>query len=148
MKVAAAALAALALALAGAGASRTPDTKIGLAKTSAFEDAPPPRVKENDSAPGERAARPRAFRGAPPVIPHGTTDFLPITRDRNSCVDCHAVAGKKRGEPTPIPPSHYLDARSAPPKKTETVAGARWVCTSCHVLRQDVQPLVRNPFPR
>jgi cytochrome c-type protein NapB len=105
-------------------------------------------VKENDSAPGDRPVRPRPYPGAAPAIPHGVSDFLPITKDQNACVDCHAVAQKKKGEPTPIPSSHFVDLRNAPEKRQEKVAGARWVCTACHVSQQDVAPLVKSPFPR
>ena len=105
-------------------------------------------MKENDSGPGERPVRPRPFPGAPPAIPHAIGDFLPITREANACVDCHGVAEKKPGEPTPLPPSHYVDLRPAPAKRGEKVAGARWVCTACHLPQQDVKPLVGSPFPR
>ncbi len=140
-------LAVALLALAAAPARRIPEAEMGLAKTAPSEVAPPPAGKENDSAPGERPVRPRAFPGAPPVVPHAIGDFLPITRDRNACVDCHAVAEKKQGEPTPIPASHYVDLRNAPGRRQEKVAGARWVCTACHVPQQDVAPLVKSPFP-
>jgi cytochrome c-type protein NapB len=73
---------------------------------------------------------------------------MPITPGQNACVDCHAVAGKRKGEPTPIPPSHYVDQRNAPGKRGERVVGARWSCTACHVPQEDVDPLVGSPFPR
>jgi nitrate reductase cytochrome c-type subunit len=53
-----------------------------------------------------------------------------------------------KGEATPIPASHYVDLRNAPGVRGAEVAGARWVCTACHVPQQDVQPLVGSPFPR
>ncbi len=144
--------AALAVTLAalslGAAPQRVPEAKMGLAKGSPSDVLAPPRVKENDSAPGDRPVRPRAYPGAPPAIPHGISDFLPITKDQNACVDCHAVATKKKGEPTPIPASHYVDLRNAPGKRQEKVVGARYVCTACHVPQQDVTPLVKSPFPR
>ncbi len=124
-----------------------PDAQVGLAKGEASEVLPPPRVKENDSAPGERPVRPRPYPGAAPAIPHGISDFLPITKDPNACVDCHSVAEKKKGAPTPIPASHHVDLRNAPQVRQEKVAGARWVCTACHVPQQDVAPLVKSPFP-
>lgn len=143
------ALALLALAAPGAPAGKAvPEADIGLAKTGPAEVAPPPSVKENDSAPGVRPVRPRAYPGAPPVVPHGVDDFLPITPRQNACVDCHAVAGKKKGEPTPIPPSHYVDARNAPGERAGEVVGARWSCTACHVPQADVKPLVGSPFAR
>jgi nitrate reductase cytochrome c-type subunit len=58
------------------------------------------------------------------------------------------VKEKVKGEATPIPASHYVDLRNAPGKRGETVAGARWSCTACHVPQQDVKPLVGSPFPR
>jgi nitrate reductase (cytochrome), electron transfer subunit len=144
-----AALLVLALALGTAAASRRiPEARIGLARTAPGEVAPPPVVKENESAPGERPARPRAFPGAAPVIPHGIADFLPITPRQNACVDCHAVKEKAKGEPTPIPASHYVDQRNDPGKRGDKVVGARWSCTACHVPQQDVKPLVGSPFPR
>jgi cytochrome c-type protein NapB len=150
--IAAIAAVAAALAAAAPAAKATPkaipEQEMGLSRTAPMEVAAPPRVSENGSAPGDRPARPRAFAGAPPVVPHAIADFLPITRDSNSCVDCHAVAEKRKGEPTPLPASHYEDLRNAPGKRGEKVAGARWACTACHVPQQDVKPLVGTPFPR
>lgn len=147
MKLAALLIAALALG-GGAATKRIPEAQVGLARTAPGEVAAPPAVKENDSAPGERPVRPRAFPGAAPVVPHGIADFLPITPKQNACVDCHAVKEKAKGEPTPIPASHYVDLRNAPGKQGEAVAGARWSCTACHVPQEDVKPLVGSPFPR
>ncbi len=148
MRIAVAVIAAAATVAAAAPAVRTPEDRMGLARGGPMEVRPPPVVKENDSAPGDRPVRPRAFAGAAPAIPHGIADFLPITRAENACVDCHAVATKKKGEPTPIPASHYVDLRNAPSKRGEKVVGARWSCTACHVPQQDVAPLVKGPFPR
>jgi cytochrome c-type protein NapB len=139
------ALAALAL---GAAPKPIPEAKIGLARGGPAEVLVPPAVKENESAPGDRPLRARAYPGAAPAVPHGVADHLPITKDQNACVDCHAVAEKKKGEPTPIPASHYTDLRNAPEKRQEKVVGARWVCTACHVPQHDVAPLVKSPFPR
>jgi len=58
------------------------------------------------------------------------------------------VKAKKPGEPTPLPASHYTDLRNAPGKVGDTVTGARWVCTSCHVPQTDAKPLVGNRFTR
>lgn len=143
-----AALLAACAASTGARGGPIPDGKIGLAKGSVFETLVPPAVQENASEPGDRPVRPRAFPGAPPVVPHGIADHLPITRGSNSCVDCHAVAEKKKGEPTPIPASHYTDLRNAPGKRRDAVVGARWSCNACHVPQEDVAPLVGNAFPR
>jgi cytochrome c-type protein NapB len=133
---------------AAAGARSIPAARLGLVKTGPGEVSPPPRVKENDSAPGERGVRPRAYPGAAPAVPHGIADFLPITPKQNACVDCHAVKEKVKGEPTPIPETHYVDLRNAPGERGGRVVGARWSCTACHLPQQDVAPLVGSPFPR
>lgn len=124
------------------------DRDLGLSKTSVFEVPSPPAWKAEDSAPGERTPPPaRIGPQIPPVVPHGVADILPITRDSNGCVDCHQVAGpKKAGEPTPLPASHYVDYRNAPDRVGEKVAGARWVCTACHVARTDAPPAVGSAY--
>ncbi len=145
--------AVLAAGCVGPGA-RTPtapewliaDTSLGLVKGSVFDVPTPPAVKDDDSAPGERPAMPRPYATAPPRIPHGVSDFLPITLKQNACVDCHAVKEKKPGEPTPIPPSHYTDYRNVPGTAGSQVVGARWVCISCHAATTDAPALVENRF--
>ena len=120
------------------------DESLGLAKTSVFTAAPPPRYQDEASAPGEKPLPRRPNRESPPVIPHGVADFLPITRTANACVDCHGIPGPKRkGEATPIPASHYRDLRRDPDRKGKQIAGTRHVCVSCHVPRTDAKPLVK-----
>jgi nitrate reductase (cytochrome), electron transfer subunit len=123
------------------------DRELGLSKTSVFEVPSPPAWKAEVAAPGEKPLPPRANAVAPPVIPHAVSDFLPITPAQNMCVDCHVVAGpKQKGEPTPVPASHFVDLRRAPGTKGDKVAGARWYCQACHVARSDAPPAVGNTF--
>ena len=70
----------------------------------------------------------------------------PVTRQDNLCVDCHGISEADEGDPTPLPPSHYTDLRHAPDRVGETVAGARWVCSSCHVPLTGADPPVGNRF--
>lgn len=119
-----------------------PDTQIGLSRGSVFDTPVPAAVNENTSEPGERPPLPRPNPVAPPRIPHGIADFVPITRDGNACIDCHLVAEKVEGEATPIPESHFIDFRNAPGRVRETPAGARYNCTACHVPQTDASPLV------
>ena len=141
-------LAALALLAAPLAArAGTPDAKLGLSKTSVFEVPAPPAHQAEDSTPGEKPLPKRLSTELPPVIPHGIADLLPITRDSNACLGCHDVQGPKvKGEPTPIPASHHVDLRNAPGKTQEQVAGARYVCISCHVPRSDAKPLVGSQY--
>jgi cytochrome c-type protein NapB len=127
--------------------SGVPDRDLGLSRTSVFEVPAPAPLTEEASMPGEKPLPPRISSEIPPVVPHAVSDFLPITRERNGCVDCHEVAGpKKAGEATPIPASHFIDRRRVETKPGASLAGARWVCTACHVARTDAAPLVGNDF--
>lgn len=121
-----------------------PDSDVSLRKGSVFGTLSPPAVPSNESSPGEISPPPRPNEESPAVVPHGIADFLPITADSNMCIDCHAVEVKEEGEPTPIPASHYIDMRNAPDKKGADVAGARYLCVSCHVEQTATKPLVGN----
>jgi len=122
------------------------DATLSLSRTSVFEVASPPAVVSTAPGAGESVPLARSHPEAPPVVPHAIGDFLPVTREANACVDCHAVEERVEGEPVPIPPSHYVDLRNAPGVRRDEIAGARWVCVSCHVARTDAAPLVPNPF--
>jgi cytochrome c-type protein NapB len=125
----------------------TPDRELGLSRTSVLDVPSPPAYHAEESARGERPRPRRISTQIPPVIPHGVADLLPITREENACLGCHDVPGpKKKGEPTPIPASHYVGLRREPVKRLEKVYGARWVCNSCHVPRSDARPLVPSRF--
>ena len=123
------------------------DRELGLSSGSVFEVPSPDPVSENQSDPGERPSLPRVYPGAPPIIPHGVADLLPITREQNLCLDCHLVKEKVKGEPTPIPQSHFVDLRNSPGRVGEEVAGARYNCVACHVSLTEAAPLVKNRFP-
>lgn len=131
-----------------APAAPVSDTSLGLVKGSVFDVPTPPGVTANESAPGELKPLPRAYVLAPPRIPHAVGDFLPITQKQNVCLDCHAVKDKRPGEPTPIPPTHYVDERHAPGQVGTEVAGARYVCVSCHAETTGAPDLVDNRFRR
>ena len=141
-------LAAMLAAACGTSAPSTPipDTSLGLAKGSVFDVPTPPAVKADESNPGEQPVLARPYASAPPRVPHAVGDFLPITQKQNACLECHAVKEKTKGEPTPIPPSHYVDYRISPERVDPRVVGARYICVSCHAARTDAPDLVGNRF--
>jgi cytochrome c-type protein NapB len=122
------------------------DRELGLCKSSVFETVAPPVTSPNVSEPGDEPVLPRVYDGAPPLIPHGISEFTPIVRDENMCLDCHLIEEKIEGEPTPIPESHFRDLRNAPGVVRDEIAGARFVCTTCHVPLTDAEPPVGNGF--
>jgi cytochrome c-type protein NapB len=140
----------LALATVACGGSSRQEgvsaDQIGLSKVGISEVSDPPGVTKNVSEPGDLPPAPAAFADAPPVVSHGVAEFIPITLDDNMCLECHAVEEKVEGEPTPMPESHYVDLRNQPDVVGSEIAGARYVCTSCHVASTDAGPLVTNTF--
>lgn len=124
-----------------------PDDQIGLSKVDVREVPDPDPVLDDTTEPGEGGVMERAYDGAPPLISHAATDFLPITREENLCLECHQVEGEKEeGLPTPIPESHYTDLRNAPSEVGDGVVGARYNCTLCHVPQTGAAPLVTSSF--
>ncbi len=111
--------------------------------TAAVDDdhQSPRHFEHGDKRPGQSQRLPRAWEGAPPVVPHALRGLTPITAKNNACVRCHGRAGATSGPP-PAPPSHFVDMREAPGEARPQVAGARWNCTACHVPQTNAPPLV------
>ncbi len=125
-----------------------PDSEIGLAPGTAFEQPEQTPIAFNRADPGESELRARPNAEFPPPIPHSIDDFETITLAENSCLECHdAAAASDMGAPA-VPVSHQVDLRRAPDINGEEPVGARWVCTSCHVAQTDTDPLVANTAPR
>jgi cytochrome c-type protein NapB len=125
------------------------ELNMGLSKTSVFDTPTPATHSYSDAKPGKNDWLPRAWDGIPPQIPHATEKYLPVVAADNQCLDCHDVP-KYIGKPknmdrtiknkSPMSPDHYAD------ESLETVAGARFNCTQCHVPLSDAMPLVENTF--
>ena len=140
----AAALVAAKPAKGPAPAAPVPDSTIGLSRTSVFSVPAPPAIAKAAAEPGTRPRLPRAFAGSPPALPPGVAEFLPITRARHACLECHDRPNAAEVEAVPVPASHYRDLRQAPAVERQTIAGARYVCVSCHVPQTEAPPLVGN----
>ncbi len=130
----------------GVGQVGVPDRDLSLRRTDVKDDrAPRPFVFVED-APGGNALLPRSYDGAPPLVPHALDGLVPITREDNMCLLCHATGSTDPADPPQAPRSHFIDWRAAPDVVRDTVSGARWTCTSCHVPQTDAPPLVGNTF--
>jgi cytochrome c-type protein NapB len=121
-----------------------PDAEIGLAPGTAFEQPPQAPIAFNRVDPGESELRPRPNDEFPPAIPHSIEDLETITLAENTCLECHdPEMAPDMGAPA-LPKSHQVDLRRTPDVTGEEPAGARWVCTSCHLAQTDTEPLVAN----
>ena len=128
---------------AAAGAKTvTPDSEIGLAGGTAFEQPEQAPIAFNRVDPGDSELRPRPNADFPPAIPHSIADLETITLSENSCLECHdPEMAPDMGAPT-VPPCHQIDLRNSPDVQGSDVVGTRWVCTSGHVTQTDTDALV------
>jgi len=143
------------------------EESLGLRKTGIYgeDDTLASKTEYRSAQPGTATKIKRAFQDAPPMIPHDVSDFLPITRENNACVSCHAPDIAPAMGATPIPPSHFLDMRprhicdgvkfkkSIDNTKNETdvkrlthLNQARYNCSQCHAPQSQGNPSVENLF--
>jgi nitrate reductase (cytochrome), electron transfer subunit len=122
------------------------DVELGLRKTTLADDRVPPVFVFTDASPGDSKRLPRAFDGAPALIPHSLEGLLPITSSENTCLMCHQTGSTDPEDPPQVPRSHLTDLRAAPGIVREAVTGARWNCTACHVVQSNAPALVENRF--
>lgn len=118
------------------------DDDFSVYPGSVFDVPTPPAVQVNEARPGKNALIDPMFHGAPPQVPHGIDEFLPITGEDNGCIECHRIE-KEEGEDAPLlPESHRQDLRGDAAKFRDDIVGSRWVCTACHVPTTDAKPLL------
>ncbi|HIP20737.1 MAG TPA: nitrate reductase [Sulfurimonas sp.] len=143
------------------------EESLGLRKTDIYQedDTISEKTEYRSAQAGTSTKIKRAFQDAPPMIPHDVTDFLPITRENNACVSCHAPDIASAMGATPIPPSHFLDMRprhtcdgvkfkkTVDNTKNETdikrlthLNQARYNCSQCHAPQSQGNPSVENLF--
>jgi nitrate reductase cytochrome c-type subunit len=144
-------LPALALTIScspGAPPASVPESEIGLAPGTAFEQPPQAPIAFNRVDPGDSELRPRPNDESPPAIPHSIEDIETITLAENACLECHHAAVAVDVGAVAVPVSHHVDLRRTPDVTGEEPVGALWVCTSCHVEQTDTAPLVANTAQR
>ena len=93
------------------------DRDFGLSKSSVFEVPSPPEVTQNRTDPGEVPPVPPPFGEAPPIIPHGISDFVPVTLGENMCLECHLVEEKVEGRGSTKGKKPAARKKAAPRKK-------------------------------
>jgi nitrate reductase (cytochrome), electron transfer subunit len=87
----------------------------------------------------------RTFVGQPPMVPHDTEKYVPITIEENACLECH-ITDELRGQKVPkIGESHFsktIKKKNGQP----AVEMSRFQCDTCHVPQVDAKPLVDTKF--
>jgi len=157
------------------GTKKAIDEKdFGLRKTDLYDekDAKGDVTDYSRPAPGTSTKFERAFKDAPPMIPHSVEGLLPITRDNHQCLGCHMPDVAPSVGSTPIPASHFTnyrpetvmkdgkvlkegadiakgntsDVKIAKAKKTDTLYQGRFNCTQCHAPQSKTKTDVANTF--
>ncbi len=126
-------------------------------------------VDYSKKEPGESTRIERSYENAPPLISHSVEGYLPITKDSNMCIECHAPAYAKDAGAIPTPKSHLVSYRPVTSLKDgimqkngsgfkntadiqtkahdrKGVSMDRFNCSLCHVPQTDNAPLVANEF--
>lgn len=84
----------------------------------------------------------RNYSQQPPVIPH-RIDSYQVDKNFNKCLDCHAREKTDFSQAIPVSDTHYID-RSG--KVLDHISTRRYFCKQCHVVQENVPPLVGNRF--
>ena len=149
---------------------------LGLRKTDLYKEDTAVGVKTDYSrpAPGTSTKFKRAYRDAPPMIPHSVEGLLPITKMNNQCLGCHLPEVAPSVGATPISPTHFTnyrpntvmkegavlkegkvlgkelgntsDIKLAKAQKSDTLYQGRFNCTQCHAPQSKVKTDVANTF--
>lgn len=147
---------------------------LGLRKTDLYDekDAKGDTTDYSRPAPGASKKFERAFKDAPPMIPHSVEGLLPITRNNHQCLGCHMPDVASAVGSTPIPPSHFTnyrpetvlkdgkvlkegadiakgntsDIKIAKANKGQTLYQGRFNCTQCHAPQSKTKTDVANTF--
>lgn len=147
----------------------TGETELGLIKSTLTDDEANllgNMPEYSAAAPGTAEKIERAFENAPPMIPHMTTGFLPITIDNNICLTCHMPDKAEAVKAVPLPQSHFTNLRPEVIKvgglyKVNAKEGevtkkdmggklnsAYFNCSQCHVPQANVTVDIKNTFER
>ena len=156
--------------------SAVSERALGLRKSDLYKEDKIAGVKTDYSrpAPGTSTKFERAYKDAPPMIPHSVDGLLPITRENNQCLGCHLPEVATSMGATPIPVTHFTnyrpltamndgyvvkggevlgydiqntsDIKIAKAKKSDTLYQGRFNCTQCHAPQSKTKTDVANTF--
>ncbi len=152
------------------------EAALGLRKTDIYNEdkAIGTKTDYDRPSPGSSTKFERAFKDAPPMIPHSVEGLLPITKMNNQCLGCHLPEVAPSVGSTPIPATHFTnyrpetamndgyvvkegqvvgydihntsDIKIAKAKKGDTLYQGRFNCTQCHAPQSKTETTVANTF--
>ncbi|WP_295421656.1 nitrate reductase cytochrome c-type subunit [Sulfurovum sp.] len=153
------------------------EENLGLRKTDIYSEENKTHGNPADydrPAPGASTRFERAYKDAPPMIPHSVDGLLPITKMNNQCLGCHMPEVAPSVGATPIPATHFTNYRPdtrmkdgmvlkegqvlgsmvpntsdiviADAHKGDTLYQGRFNCTQCHAPQSKTETSVANTF--
>ena len=152
------------------------EAALGLRKTDLYsEDKTHGDKADYDRpSPGSSTRFERAYKDAPPMIPHSVEGLLPITKMNNQCLGCHLPEVAPAVGSTPIPATHFTnyrpetilknnivlkegqeigkdlkntsDIKLAKAIQSDTLYQGRFNCTQCHAPQSKMKTAVANTF--
>lgn len=139
------------------------EDKLGLidADVRSVETHLKRRAEYSTSIPGKSERIDRAFENAPPMIPHTTDGFFPITAQNNICLSCHMPDKVAVSGAIALPQTHFTVLRPKMVMKdgkyemadaaTDTIAKktfnqAYFNCSQCHAPQASVTVSIENLF--
>lgn len=152
------------------------EMSMGLRKTDLYSEdtTTGTQADYNRPSPGTSTKFERAFKDAPPMIPHSVEGLLPITKMNNQCLGCHLPEVAPSVGSTAIPATHFTNYRPsttmkegvvlkegqvlgktmpntsdvviAETTKSDTLYQGRFNCTQCHAPQSKMRTSVANTF--
>jgi cytochrome c-type protein NapB len=154
--------------------SSVSERALGLRKADLYQEDKGTGRKTDYSrpSPGTSTRFERAYKNAPPMIPHSVEGLLPITKMNNQCLGCHMPEVAPSVGSTPIPATHFTnyrpethmedgkvikegaalgaintaDIKIAKTRKSDTIYQGRFNCTQCHAPQSKTKTDVANTF--
>jgi len=156
--------------------SSVSENDLGLRKTDIYGEDKTEGVQADYDrpSPGSSTRFERAFKDAPPMIPHSVEGLLPITKMNNQCLGCHMPEVAPSVGSTPIPKTHFTnyrpettlksgmvlkdgqvlgsmlqntsDIKIVDAKAGDTLYQGRFSCTQCHAPQSKTKTDVANTF--
>jgi len=99
----------------------------------------PPKMTRVDNS---DVRRQRAYPMQPPTIPH-KTDGYQLDLNANKCMSCHSRRRSEESQAPMVSVTHYQDRDG---NFLADISARRYFCEQCHVVQNDVAPLLTNEF--
>ncbi len=113
---------------------------IATTRGAALDVEPePPKMSRVDNS---EVQRQRAYPMQPPTIPH-KVDGYQVDKNANKCMSCHSRRRTGESQAPMVSVTHYMDRDG---NFLADISARRYFCEQCHVVQNQVKPLLANEF--